>query len=202
VAFRFARRITGDEDLPVVFVQGIAGTGTFGTKFRYNGTGEGMKLGGPAKKVLTPENDELGCEGARYPKVNGSASFVALVTRGNCTFFEKVMVARASGAIGIIVSGASETDKQILIRPSADEEEHDAVKDAGVVYVLHAAGEMVRAALDEGRVWVQFGDVDALDDGDWETDRGDRVEQDGRMDGRSGLMIGGLPIGNLEFADP
>ncbi len=200
VAFRFARTFNEDE-LPGVFLQGTAGTATFGIKFRHDEKNGGMKLGGPAFKVVKPENSELGCDGAIYPEQNGTAPFVALVTRGNCTFFEKTATAKANGAVGVIISGVEMAD-DFLIRPSADDEEVSAVENLGVVYVLYVAGQLVRAALEDGGVWVQFGDLEALDDGDWEKDRGHGTEEEGVVEGVSGLMIGGIPIGNLDFFVP
>jgi mannosidase alpha-like ER degradation enhancer 1 len=55
-----------------------------------------------------------------------------LLDRGNCTFVEKLTIARAAGAVGVIVI----SDEDVGINPSASEEDLTAVGDLSDVAIL------------------------------------------------------------------
>jgi hypothetical protein len=213
IAYRFAKTRTGEIiGPPTVFVQGIASTATFGLEFEPVGeTNSRWPLGGKALRVIAPTNNPQGCDGAVYPPINTSSTVVAFVTRGNCSFYEKLTVAKAQNAVGVIVAGVqSQGDEDHLIRPAADGENDEAVADVGLIYVMWFAGQLIQEVMEgSNKVWVQLSELDALEDGEWDgRGAGGFGDGVGGLDvesgpvTRSGLMIGGLPIQNLDFAVP
>lgn len=107
--------------------------------------------------VALPPNDRLGCSPDSY---NGlGIPFVAFPQRGECTFRDKMDVARKAGASGVIVWGND--DDPLLLRPSDDTvseglphdgDEGGTARDIAMIYVPKQAGLAVLSAHYRGEV--------------------------------------------------
>ncbi|KAJ9111659.1 hypothetical protein QFC19_001017 [Naganishia cerealis] len=96
--------------------------------------------------VIQPIIDDMGCAMAIYPPKQ--AEFIALVKRGDCAFFEKLLTAKRQGAIGVVIWGSD--DDLGLIRPSADGEPVREVEDVGMVYIPFEIGKNIADRLEGG----------------------------------------------------
>jgi hypothetical protein len=99
--------------------------------------------------VHQPIFENRGCEGALYTSPQFGTGFIALVQRGDCAFFEKLVTAKQQGALGVVVWG-SEGDAEQLIRPSAEGDPVQEVDDVGIVYIPHEAGKAISDSLTKG----------------------------------------------------
>ncbi|ETW84376.1 glycoside hydrolase family 47 protein [Heterobasidion irregulare TC 32-1] len=79
-----------------------------------------LKFGhGEGTNLVHDSNNPLGC----LPYERSYSDEAILVHRGKCTFLEKLKIAHAAGALGVVVL----TDNEIGINPSADEKDLEAV---------------------------------------------------------------------------
>lgn len=198
----------------IALAAGTASTALFGLAIDGQGPANStsLSLGGPPLPVRT-SSETLGCLGSSYPAT--SQPFVAFAARGNCTFLEKLFVARQYGAAGIVVAGIN-SDEDGLIRPMADDKDEADMQviDASLLYVSGAVGVLIQKVMNTGNeVWMQFADIEALADGNWSAEERktaralveqaaetyvatQKSKQTGRRDG---LTIAGLPILNLQL---
>ncbi|WVQ93882.1 hypothetical protein IAU59_000960 [Kwoniella sp. CBS 9459] len=150
-----------------VFLHAVGATAVFGKDFgapsspsENGGEKKGWELGGKATKlVIPPDVDGKAEEGCRsltrdYLGV-GREAYILVVARGNCTFLEKAVLAKANGAAGVLVLGTPPvTDAdgsswdEGLIRPSAeiDPSLERELNDLGMVYTEYLVGEVLRRA--------------------------------------------------------
>jgi mannosidase alpha-like ER degradation enhancer 1 len=79
-------------------------------------------------RVTRDENNLEGC----LPYGESHEGAAVLLNRGECTFLQKLVMAQAAGAIGVVVI----SDENLGINPSADEEELIAAGDLSDVAIL------------------------------------------------------------------
>lgn len=131
----------------------------------------------PEGESVAEEGEGLGTLATEFIARQGA---ILLIDRGDCTFFDKALNALKGGAAGIIIVGyppagstplndqrGGNVGDEGLIRPSAEGEAPALVEvlrmaEFGVAYVQWAAGEVIKAALQQGGVGVE---VLLLDDG-------------------------------------
>ncbi|WVF66261.1 hypothetical protein IAT40_001001 [Kwoniella sp. CBS 6097] len=148
-----------------VFLHAVGATAIFGKDFGASPTTDkdgkkGWKLGGQGTKlVIPPDVDGQAEEGCRSLSRNylgvGQEDYILVVARGNCTFLEKAVLAKANGAAGVLVLGtppATDADGNTwdegLIRPSAeiDPSLESELDDIGMIYTEYLVGEVLRRA--------------------------------------------------------
>lgn len=115
--------------------------------------------------LLQPVLDNHGCADALYTNPPYSPDFIALVRRGGCAFFEKLLTAKQQGALGVVIWGSQEDGDQ-LVRPSAEGDPAEQVEDVGIVYITYEAGKNIADRLEGGEeLGVAFGaaEYDELD---------------------------------------
>lgn len=138
----------GESDL---VLESIATTGLFGRPISRPSDNGADASSSPPPAPLLPvarplDDGGLGCHGAFYTP--DSTPFVAVVRRGGCTFFEKLLVASQHGASAEIITG----DDDQGLRPSADEGEPlHLLGDASLLYVPKTAGDILHQYLDVGQ---------------------------------------------------
>jgi len=107
------------------------------------GRGDGVRL------VREPENPH-GC----LPYQQYLEDEAVLVARGECTFLEKLILAQAAGASGVVVISNEDTHINPSASPAEVADAGDAIDDVAIVVLPRAAGEivgpMVAAAEAEG----------------------------------------------------
>lgn len=104
-------------------------------KLRF-GHGEGVR-------VTQEHSNPYGCR----PYTQSFENDAILVRRGECTFLEKLVLAQAAGASGVVVV----SDEETQINPSADVSElstvDDLIGDVVIVVLRRSAGEVVSSML-------------------------------------------------------
>lgn len=81
--------------------------------------------------VRVPDSDDIGCSSYTLPGRSG-ISIVALVRRGNCSFFQKALNAEAAGASGVMVIFDSE---DVFVMGAPNETDPDYGKEVGIFAV-------------------------------------------------------------------
>lgn len=81
--------------------------------------------------VLVPEGTDIGCGSYTLPGRSGR-SIVALVRRGNCSFFQKALNAEAAGASGVMIIFDSE---EVFVMGAPNETDPDYGKEVGIFAV-------------------------------------------------------------------
>ena len=167
VIMRFSVLSDGDKQ---VFLHAAGGTATFGRSFG-DSSSEKWGLGGGAVRLVSVPSNSLGCQPYDLETISPyeDEPVVVLVQRGDCTFFDKLVLAQQAGAVGVLVydepplglAGAIPNpqlafDDGSLIRPSAEAEPEDLVKateGTGMVFTTYIVGELVkRMSAVEGKV--------------------------------------------------
>ena len=156
-----------------VFLHASGSTATFGRDFGQTGP-QNWGLGGAAVMLVLPESSNAdGCS-SHGPSEKftppTAGSYVLLLERGTCTFFEKLVLAHRAGAAGVLVVDTPESgetnhrSEQVpldigtlsLIRPSAEGEAEDemrAVDSLGMMFTTHMVGEIIKRVIQvEGKV--------------------------------------------------
>lgn len=112
------------------------------------GHGEGVP-------VARDEGNRFGCEPYTHPFEDDAI----LVSRGGCTFLEKLIHAMSAGASGVVVVSDSDTG----LNPSASKEEiesaGEALNDVALVVLKQIDGRLLESMMDAadgvgGRVWL------------------------------------------------
>lgn len=102
----------------------------------------GQQKGIPTLRV--DGNNSMGCLPHTTESFLGS---IVVVDRGNCTFLEKLVMATAAGAVGVIVI----SDEEHPINPTADQNElaavYDQISDATIVVISPPDGVALRDLL-------------------------------------------------------
>ncbi|OCF41757.1 hypothetical protein I317_04461 [Kwoniella heveanensis CBS 569] len=150
-----------------VFLHAVGATAVFGKDFgaplvKNGGEKKGWELGGKGMRlVIAPDANgqaEEGCQSLprKYLGLSPEEDYVLAVARGNCTFLEKAILAKANGAAGVLVLGTppvTDTDGNTwdegLIRPSAeiDPALESELDDMGMIYTEYLVGEVLRRAV-------------------------------------------------------
>ena len=107
---------------------------------------------GSAEGAALVKVAELGCVSDNYPAELEGA--VAFTSRGECTFAEKSILAKAAGAVGVIIYNNEPGD----LSGTLGEPDGDYTPSLGIT---QEASEAILAALEEGDVTVDF-NVDAV----------------------------------------
>jgi len=156
-----------NDDARTVVWEGLGATAIFGRPISVETTpdaGVESDLLGVSLEPLVlalPGTDRLGCSPKSYQ--GQDAGFVAFPQRGDCTFREKLDVARKAGASGVVVWGND--NDPLLIRPAddtvaqtdRDQEARATSEQIAMVYVPKQAGLAVEAALNRGEaVYVEL----------------------------------------------
>lgn len=209
------RAWTQQEGNAVMILESVATTGLFGQPVSWPDHEEEhtpSPLSQPVTIARPMDDHGFGCHGAFYAPA--ATPFIAVVRRGGCTFFEKLLVAAQHGALAAIVTG----DDDLGLRPSADEGEPlHLLDEASILYLPKTAGDVLHLLLDAGQdllISVQPSPHSANEDITTLLERLARLEQQAlpnAMDAtedessdakpREGSVpmfhIGGLPIVNL-----
>lgn len=142
-----------------VLLEGVASTGLFGKPMLVS-LGEtpvdpldgqpriaiAINTSTDALPLVRPlDEGACGCHGSFYPP-SPPSPFVALIRRGGCTFYEKLLVATGHGASGVLVTGSDEQS----IRPSAEGDPVDLLQETGILYVVGSIGEIIHTKVDQG----------------------------------------------------
>ncbi|WVW81609.1 hypothetical protein I302_103604 [Kwoniella bestiolae CBS 10118] len=217
-----------------ILLHAVGATATFGIDFVPISTKDSASSSSlwrigvrPIRLIIPPKVDNQSYQGcaiksSEYLGINHELtdSFVLVVSRGGCTFLEKLEVAKKIGAIGVLVVGHAplaegepvppegQGFEEGLIRPSAEFEEshpkNQAVRDVGMIYTEWVIGEVLRRIVEEENklVAIEILSIDA--------DAGARAESDyhkddsswkGREKNEGLLMVGQWPIMNLRVID-
>ena len=94
-------------------------------------------------RLTRDPNNPLGCS----PYDESFEGKALLVQRGDCTFLEKLVMAKSAGASGVVIAG----DEELGINPSAAAAEVAAagdVSDVALVALKRSAGQLVTSMLD------------------------------------------------------
>jgi len=93
--------------------------------------------------IYRDDRNTLGC----LPYEEHFQDAVLLVHRGECTFLEKLLMARDAGAAGVLVI----TNEDIPLNPTADSQDLEAagdLGDVGLIVLPSAVGQLVNDMLD------------------------------------------------------
>nr|XP_019014344.1 uncharacterized protein I206_00426 [Kwoniella pini CBS 10737]OCF53125.1 hypothetical protein I206_00426 [Kwoniella pini CBS 10737] len=225
-----------------ILLHAVGATATFGTdfvSFTSSKTETGPATWGighkPLRLIIPPEIEGRPYQGCsamslEWLGINKTSTdpFVLMVSRGGCTFLEKLMVAEDIGAIGILVIGQAPIkegepippEREVeggfeegLIRPSAEfDESHPRfrnVKKVGMIYTEWVIGEVLRKMVegdDDKRkvLGIEILNIDAQD-GSVHPTMGNRptsqINEKSRTLEGGLLMVGEWPIMNLKVTD-
>ncbi|WWC97244.1 hypothetical protein V866_004123 [Kwoniella sp. B9012] len=185
-----------------ILLHAIGATATFGIDFvpatgtDYSSTNPAWRIGDqPVRLVIPPRIDDdlyQGCSKISLESLginpDTSEPFVLMVSRGGCTFFEKLEVTKDLGAIGVLVIGYAPLEEgeavppereyerergfeEGLIRPSAEYEEshpkYQYVKDVGMIYTEWVIGELLRKLVEteQNIIGIEILNIDGQNDG-------------------------------------
>lgn len=93
--------------------------------------------------IYRDQDNSLGCDHYKRSYQEG----VILIQRGDCTFLQKLMMAKSAGAAGIIVISQGDTG----INPTANQVELDAagdISDVAIVVLTREGGQLVEEMMD------------------------------------------------------
>nr|XP_018266555.1 uncharacterized protein I303_00530 [Kwoniella dejecticola CBS 10117]OBR88713.1 hypothetical protein I303_00530 [Kwoniella dejecticola CBS 10117] len=187
----------------------------------------------PIPLIIPPETDGKPYQGCSAMSLewlgidhDSRDPFVLMVSRGGCTFLEKLLVAADIGATGILVIGhppikagepvspereAEGGFEEGLIRPSAEYDESDPrfrnVKKVGMIYTEWVIGEVLKQMMQEDDkkiLGIEILNIDSPEGtlmppvGSMTSSRS--CEKD-RTTGEGLLMVGDWPIMNLRVTD-
>lgn len=161
--------VTISDQNNVVIGKGIGSTATFGLRLPAislavdKSVSPAFGLGKAPLRVIRPSHDLLGCAGTIYPLTSAETTdWIALVQRGQCSFFEKLHVAAMAGAAGVLVWEGEEASRpgeawngdgmdRPLIRPSAEPGTDDVrlVEGVGMVYLGDRLGKALNDGIDD-----------------------------------------------------
>lgn len=146
-----------------VFLHAVGATATFGKSFSQSQSSE---LPPPFTIHSDPihlfyHSDTDGCEPFTLPG-DINEEVVVMLDRGGCPFLNKLVYASRAGAKGLIVAGLSPStsksmgmlDPDGLVRPSADDESPDLLKEVegvGLIYVDWKTGDALRSILSKDK---------------------------------------------------
>ncbi|KIY51587.1 alpha mannosidase-like protein [Fistulina hepatica ATCC 64428] len=144
--------------------------------------------------------NDLGCE----PYHGNYTGAALVVTRGTCTFLEKLIRARDAGAAGVIVI----SDDDMSINPTTEVEdlaEAGDISDVVLLIVRKSEGQVLLDMLDAAqgrelmRVMLQVDTTSVFDESEPSTPTKTQEERKGKDDGQRILYINGHPLLNTRL---
>jgi ER degradation enhancer, mannosidase alpha-like 1 len=143
-------------------------------------------------RVVQDQNNLNGC--APYSHSHDGAA--VLLNRGECTFLEKLIMAQATGAIGIIVI----SDEDVGVNPSAEDEELAVagdLRDVAILLLTSTDGQAVIDLMDlaetdgTGQLRMVLQQPHSLPEGDGENARKENINRV--------LYLNGYPLLNTQL---
>lgn len=123
----------------------LSGSASLEDTYRFAPRDQPVKGDVSGEIVAVDDGSGQGSDGCQSLASNSLAGQIALVDRGSCTFLDKVQIAEAAGAVGVIIANNEPQDPNSLGLPEMGG--FDAGESLPAVLISYADGQAIRAAL-------------------------------------------------------